>query len=167
MNFWLHKINPGQTNETNCFNVLTKLNLLATGYSDMAEVFIYDPNDKEQSIAKAMDKKYPDWNYNHVTRNNLLNFIYEMKKGDIVIIPLTKEYNNEIYIYKVISEKVINVQNGEIPQIASDIGFLHLAEFIKKFEFNDVSEELRNFIEENKGKNTTIKINSIDVINLI
>lgn len=32
---WLHKINPSKNNETNCFNIL-KLNLLATGYSDMA-----------------------------------------------------------------------------------------------------------------------------------
>lgn len=80
MNFWLHKINPGQTNETNCFNLLTKLNLMATGYSDMAKIFIYNSNNKEQNIIKAMDEKHPDWNYNHITKNNLLNFIYEMKK---------------------------------------------------------------------------------------
>lgn len=166
MNFWLHKINPSKNNETNCFNLL-KLNLMATGYSEMAKIFIYDPYDKEQSITKAMDEKHPDWNYNHVTKTNLLNFIYEMKKDDIVVIPLTKEYNNEIYIYQIISNKAINVQNGEIPQIASDIGFLQLVKFIKKIEFDNASDELKEVIETNKGKNTTIKITDINIINSI
>ncbi len=122
MKFWLHKINPGQNNETNCFNIL-KLNLLATGYSDMAKSFIYNPGNKL--------------------------------------------HDNEIYICQIISDKVINVQNGEIPQIASDIGFLHLIKFIRKMKFTEADKKLQNFIEENKRINTTIEIDDLDIIETI
>lgn len=166
MKFWLHKINPGQNNEENCFNIL-KLNLLATGYSDMARSFIYNPNNKLQSVKEALDKECSDWNYNYVTENNIKNFVYEIKKNDIVVIPLTQKYDNEIYICQIISDKVINVQNGEIPQIASDIGFLHLIKFIRKMKFTEADEKLQNFIEENKRMNTTIEIDDLDVIKTI
>ncbi|QKF64053.1 hypothetical protein [Campylobacter corcagiensis] len=167
MKFWLHKINPSQSNETNCFNLLIKLNLLATGYSDMAKSFIYDPNNKLQSVKEALDKECPGWNYNYVTENNVINFVYEIKKNDIIVIPLTQEFDNEIYICQIISNKVINVQNGEIPQIASDIGFLHLVKFIKNIKFNQASQKLQALIENNKRKNTTIEINDLDIIKTI
>ena len=163
MKFWLHKINPGQNNETNCFNIL-KLNLLATGYSDMARSFIYNPNDKLQSIKEALDKECPDWNYNCVTENNIINFVYEIKKNDIVAIPLTQKYDNEIYICQIISDKAINVQNGEIPQIASDIGFLHLIKFIRKMKFTEADEKLQNFIEKNKKINTPTQLAKFKIL---
>ncbi|MCI6989428.1 MAG: hypothetical protein MR902_07710, partial [Campylobacter sp.] len=75
--------------------------------------------------------------------------------------------DNEIYICQIISDKVINVQNGEIPQIASDIGFLHLIKFVRKMKFTEADEKLQNFIEENKRMNTTIEIDDLDVIKTI
>ena len=101
----------------------------------MARSFIYNPNNKPQSVKEALDKECSDWNYNYVTENNIINFVYEIKKNDIVVIPLTQKCDNEIYICQIISDKVINAQNGEIPQIASDIGFLHLIKFIRKMKF--------------------------------
>ncbi|MDU5326004.1 hypothetical protein [Campylobacter ureolyticus] len=130
----------------------------------MARSFIYNPNNKLQSVKEAINKESPSWNYKYVTENNIINFVYEIKKNDIIVIPLTQKYNNEIYICQIISDKVINVQNGEIPQIASDIGFLHLIKFIRKMKFTEADEKPQNFIEENKRMNTTIKIDDLNII---
>lgn len=83
----------------------------------MARSFIYNPDNKLQSIKEALNKECPNWNYSHVTENNIINFVYEIKKNDIVVIPLTQKYNNETCICQIISDKVINVQNGENPQL--------------------------------------------------
>lgn len=130
----------------------------------MARSFIYDPVNKLQSVKEAINKESPSWNYKYLTENNIINFVYEIKKNDIIVIPLTQKYNNEIYICQIISDKVINVQNGEIPQIASDIGFLHLIKFIRKMKFTEADEKPQNFIEENKRMNTTIKIDDLNII---
>lgn len=130
----------------------------------MARSFIYNPVNKLQSVKEAINKESPSWNYKYLTENNIINFVYEIKKNDIIVIPLTQKYNNEIYICQIISDKVINVQNGEIPQIASDIGFLHLIKFIRKMKFTEADEKPQNFIEENKRMNTTIKIDDLNII---
>lgn len=173
MRFFQHKINPAndRLNENDCLNIMVKMGFVGTGYSDFAGHFLIDNIDanntienKDKYIRECMDAAYKDWKYNQVTVNNIRHFIFDMRGGDILIIPLTKQFNNEVYFVQVIDDDIINAKR-DIPFFGeADIGFLRKVKMLKCFKYDLLPDIIKKSIEDEKRRNTTVKIENQDVI---
>ena len=175
MQFFQHKINPGsdKLNEQDCLNIMAKMGFVGTGYSDFAGEFSADKiniNDtvenKDKYIRECMDVAYKDkdWNYNQITVNNIRHFAFDMRSGDILMIPLTKQFSNEVHFAQVVNDDIINTKK-DIPFFGeADIGFLRKVKILKSFEYGSLPDIIKNAIEDEKRKSTTVKIEKQEVI---
>lgn len=175
MQFFQHKINPGsdKLNEQDCLNIMAKMGFVGTGYSDFAGEFSADKiniNDtvenKDKYIRECMDVAYKDkdWNYNQITVNNIRHFVFDMRSGDILMIPLTKQFSNEVHFAQVVNDDIINTKK-DIPFFGeADIGFLRKVKILKSFEYGSLPDIIKNAIEDEKRKSTTVKIEKQEVI---
>ena len=168
MQFFQHKINPGsdRLNEQDCLNIMAKMGFVGTGYSDFADKI--DINDtvenKDKFIRERMDKAYKNWNYNQITVNNIRHFVFDMRGGDILMIPLTKQFSNEVHFVQVVNNDIINTKK-DIPFFGeADIGFLRKVKILKSFEYSSLPDIIKNAIEDEKRKSTTVKIENQEVI---
>lgn len=172
MQFFQHKINPANDslNERDCLNIMAKMGFVGTGYSDFAGKFPADKiniNDtvenKDKCIREYMDKAYKDWSYNQITVNNIRHFVFDMRDGDILMIPLTKQFGNEVYFVQVVKDDIINTK--DIPFFGkADIGFLRKVKILKSFEYGSLPDIIKTAIEDEKRKSTTVKIENQEVI---
>lgn len=170
MNFWLHKINPSQNsnNEYYLYNLLTKFHILGTGYSDL-DGYSIDAikNLPDDTLKKIIDDLWGS-NVNSVTIYNIKNFVSYMKSGDIVMIPLTKAHDNDVIFVKIIDNNAINSAADAKALIKNeDIGFIRNVEILKECKFDELNENLQNFITSNLRSNTTIKINQDEICDYI
>ena len=173
MQFFQHKINPGsdRLNEQDCLNIMAKMGFVGTGYSDFANEFSADKIDindtvenKDKYIRERMDKAYKNWNYNQITVSNIRHFVFDMRGGDILMIPLTKQFSNEVYFVQVVNDDIINTKK-DIPFFGeADIGFLRKVKILKSFEYSSLPDIIKTAIEDEKRKSTTVKIENQEVI---
>ncbi len=173
MQFFQHKINPGsdRLNEQDCLNIMVKMGFVGTGYSDFAGEFSANKiniNDtvenKDKFIRERMDKAYKNWNYNQITVNNIRHFVFDMRGGDILMIPLTKQFDNKVHFVQVVNDDIINTKK-DIPFFGeADIGFLRKVKILKSFEYGSLPDVVKNAIEDEKRKSTTVKIENQEVI---
>ena len=155
---------------------MAKMGFVGTGYSDFAGEFSADKiniNDtvenKDKYIRECMDVAYKDkdWNYNQITVNNIRHFVFDMRSGDILMIPLTKQFSNEVYFVQVVNDDIINTKK-DIPFFGeADIGFLRKVKILKSFEYSSLPDIIKNAIEDEKRKSTTVKIENQEVITAI
>lgn len=167
MNFYLHKINPGQdsNNEFFTYKLLTKFKFLATGYSGLAKNYSVAQinNMSDSNLKSIMDVVCSSSNTNIITANNIKNFLQNMQIGDIVMVALTKIHNNKVVFCKIASDVINAVQEAKTLIKNEDVGFIRSVKILAVKEFSELSGELQNFINENKGLNTTIEINDTKI----
>jgi len=103
MNYWLHRITGGDNALEFAYPLLFTHNYLTIGWSCFSEdSFVREVQEYGvDAINEAMEKV--DWGLPK-NRWNLLRFIKEMKKGDIVVIPLWDEF----HIFKVADDIVLS-----------------------------------------------------------
>jgi len=92
MNYWLHRITGGENALDFAQPLLFNHNYLTIGWSDFSEdSFVKKIQEEgEDALNEAMSEA--GWGLPK-NRKNLLRFIKEMKKGDIIVVPLWNEFN--------------------------------------------------------------------------
>lgn len=87
-NYWLIRTEAGSH-----FESFNSFNFVALGYEEVTYKIVKDIKEKSLSdldfrnqLKEYVEKTYPDKQYGLIT-NQILRFIFEVKKGDIVVIP--------------------------------------------------------------------------------
>ena len=87
-NYWLIRTEGGEY-----FESFNNFNFIALGYEDITFKIVNDLKEKsfsdldfKKNLKEYVEKKYPDNQHGLIT-NQILKFIFEIKKNDIVIIP--------------------------------------------------------------------------------
>ncbi len=83
-NYWLHRINAGLELS---YPLLVEKNILSIGFSDLSTKEFIDNRDKFDEYIKE------EWGCLPRNRSNLRIFLFEMKKGDYVVVPLWQEFS--------------------------------------------------------------------------
>ena len=80
------------------------------------------------------------------------------------MIPLTKQFDNKVHFVQVVNDDIINTKK-DIPFFGeADIGFLRKVKILKSFEYGSLPDVVKNAIEDEKRKSTTVKIENQEVI---
>lgn len=131
-NYWLHRITGGENALEFAQPLLFEHNFLTIGWSDFSEdTFVKRIQEEgEEALNEAMLEA--GWGLPK-NRWNLLRFINEMKKGDIIVVPLWNEFSLfEIADDIVLSNESIDASiyqdwNGVYAKLYDD-GYFHNAE---------------------------------------
>ncbi len=84
-NYWLHRINVELEISS---SILPKNNILSIGFSDLSTKEFIDNRDKfDEYIKEEWEGRLPR------NRYNLWRFLFEMKKGDYVVVPFWHEFS--------------------------------------------------------------------------
>ncbi len=101
MKYWLHRISGGENAIAFSYPLLFKNNLLSIGWSCFSrEDFL---NDVQQRGMIAIEEKYKQkgWELSR-NRHCLGRFLFEMEKGDRVVVPTWKSFS----VFEIISDKI-------------------------------------------------------------
>jgi len=109
MNYWLHRI----SHHAEVSHPLLSKNLLTIGFSDFAyPSFIEDVlTGGWQALETAFDN---EWGQRPRARYSLCRFIYDMKKGDMVIVPSWGSFS----VYRIVEDKPKTIGATSLPAIA-------------------------------------------------
>ena len=107
--YWLHRITGGNNGWEFSHQLLEKEHLLSIGFSDFSENDFVE-NVREYGITHIDERILSDWGEGtYRTKWNLWRFLLEMKKGDIVIVPLWKSFG----VFRIKSDEIITNQSLE------------------------------------------------------
>ena len=99
-NYWMHRCSCGDYAWPFTHELLKKHNIISIGWSDFSN------NEDQKRLTSGWDsfeEKFKDWGYPR-NRNNLWRFLNEMKKGDIVVVPLQGVFD----VYRIAEDVVYN-----------------------------------------------------------
>lgn len=100
VNYWIHRCKCGENAWQFTHELLKKHNIITIGWSDLSNKEIY-----KQLISnwESFEQVFESWGYPR-NRYNLWRFLNEMKKGDIVVVPLYGVFD----IYRIADDVVYN-----------------------------------------------------------
>lgn len=108
-NYWLHRISGGTNGWQLAHQLLKEKNLISIGWSKLStKEAALDIQTKGEYAIKELYKK-EKWELSR-GRWSLHRFIYQMKKGDYVVIPGWKDFT----VYEIISDNILC--NADIPE---------------------------------------------------
>ena len=107
-NYWLHRITGGENGKILSYPLLFDCGILSIGWSFISTSAIAEDIQKRGKIAikEAYAAEGETWSKN---ANSLLNFVYNMHEGDVVVVPLGAYIN----IYRLVDDIIYT--NDNIP----------------------------------------------------
>ena len=98
-NYWLHRITGGENGKILSYPLLFDCGILSIGWSFISTSAIAEDIQKRGKIAikEAYAAEGETWSKN---ANSLLNFVYNMHEGDVVVVPLGAYIN----IYRLVDD---------------------------------------------------------------
>lgn len=124
-NYWLHRCKCGDRAWPFTHELLTKHNIISIGWSDFSN---REYHEKLTNSWASFEQVFEKAGWGHPrNRTNLWRFLREMKKGDVVVVPLD---GSKFSIYEIADNTVYNNEtfdqslwvnwNGEIVSLDSD-----------------------------------------------
>jgi predicted Mrr-cat superfamily restriction endonuclease len=98
--YWLHRIKCGDYAWSFTQELLTKHNFISIGWSDFSNE---EGQKRLTSGWDSFEQMFSKWGYPR-NRYNLWRFLNEMKKGDVVVVPLPGHFN----VYRIVDDVVYN-----------------------------------------------------------
>lgn len=168
MNFWVNKIIPARDDfqEKVSLKLLKYFDYISIGFHEFAKEFpleFINNTEKHKKISKFYLEKLNDWFSKPAYNGQILNFICEMQINDIVLIPLTKQYNQDIYFVRIESD-CINIAKNEMLKTLTDsqiLGFARKVKVLYKCTYDNLPENLKimkNYPRTNKNYNEKTQI---------
>lgn len=105
VNYWIHRCKCGENAWQFTHELLKKHNIITIGWSDLS-----NEETHKQLISSwtSFEQVFESWGYPR-NRYNLWRFLNEMKKGDIVVVPLPGVFD----IYRIADDVVYNNETIE------------------------------------------------------